>query len=126
MGTAGRKLSYLEHDQPAWLEVAEVQWGYGRVTVNSGDSLLFEFVLSKGECGRTCVCINVCVCGGGGGWLRRRAAACCLSLLSMPPHPCTVCRRHGERLGEALQQPRPQACVQAFRPHPPHDWGELC
>ena len=51
VGCAGRKLSDVEHDQPEWLEAADVRYGYGRVTVEGGDSLLFEYVSSEGEAG---------------------------------------------------------------------------
>jgi hypothetical protein len=44
-GSGGRKLSDVEHGQPEWLAYAEPEWGFGRVTVDSGE-LLFEFVRS--------------------------------------------------------------------------------
>ncbi|KAL4448559.1 hypothetical protein ABPG75_005778 [Micractinium tetrahymenae] len=48
-GCAGHKLTDVSHDQEPWLEYAAVRFGYGRVTVSSGRSLLFEMV---GEDGR--------------------------------------------------------------------------
>lgn len=47
-GNAGHKLTDVSHDQEPWLEYAAVRYGYGRVTVNSGASLLFEMV-GEGE-----------------------------------------------------------------------------
>ncbi|KAK9829258.1 hypothetical protein WJX72_004835 [[Myrmecia] bisecta] len=47
LGCGGRKLSRVEHDQSSWLEYAEAEYGYGRVTVHDGNSLLFEFVGSE-------------------------------------------------------------------------------
>lgn len=47
VGCAGHKLTDVEHGQEDWLEVAAVRFGYGRVTVDSGYSLLFELV---GDC----------------------------------------------------------------------------
>ena len=44
VGCAGRKLTDVSHAQEEWLEYAAVRYGYGRVTVNSGFSLLFEMV----------------------------------------------------------------------------------
>lgn len=48
-GCAGHKLTDVSHDQEPWLEYAAVRFGYGRVTVNSGDSLLFEMVGEDGH-----------------------------------------------------------------------------
>lgn len=44
VGCAGHKLTDVTHDQEDWLEVAAVRFGYGRITVDSGYSLLFELV----------------------------------------------------------------------------------
>ena len=49
VGCAGRKLTDISHAQEVWLEFAAVRFGYGRVTVDSGFSLLFELV-GEGEC----------------------------------------------------------------------------
>lgn len=46
-GCGGRKLSSVTHTQPDWLEYAELQYGFGRVTVQGAESLLFEYVLSE-------------------------------------------------------------------------------
>ena len=45
-GCGGRKLSDVEHSQPGWLEFAESEWGYGRVTVHGSRRLTFEYVRS--------------------------------------------------------------------------------
>lgn len=44
VGCAGHKLTDVTHNQEDWLEVAAVRFGYGRITVDSGYSLLFELV----------------------------------------------------------------------------------
>ena len=46
-GCGGRRLSSIEDDQKAWIAHAESHYGYGRVTVHDGASLLFEFVRTK-------------------------------------------------------------------------------
>ena len=46
VGCGGRKLSDVEHTQPGWLEYAESEWGYGRVTVHGSRHLTFEYVRS--------------------------------------------------------------------------------
>lgn len=46
LGCGGRKLSEVQHTQPAWLEHAERKWGFGRVIVK-GRHMVFEFVHSE-------------------------------------------------------------------------------
>ncbi len=48
----------MSHDQEPWLEYAAVRFGYGRVTVNSGYSLLFEMV-GEGECRARPACVSL-------------------------------------------------------------------
>ena len=47
LGCGGRKLSDVNHGQPAWLEYAESEWGYGRARVDGARTLDFEFVHSE-------------------------------------------------------------------------------
>jgi Iron/zinc purple acid phosphatase-like protein C len=44
LGCGGHRLSDVNHDQPAWLAATAAKFGYGRVTVDDGYSLTFEFV----------------------------------------------------------------------------------
>ena len=44
LGCGGHKLSDVDHDQYAWLDYSEVNYGYGRVTVDGGRSLKLEYV----------------------------------------------------------------------------------
>lgn len=44
LGCGGHRLSDVNHDQPAWLATTAAKFGYGRVTVDDGYSLTFEFV----------------------------------------------------------------------------------
>ena len=46
-GCGGHKLSDIEDDQKAWIAEAASHHGYGRVTVESGRSLLFQYVRNK-------------------------------------------------------------------------------
>lgn len=46
VGCAGRKLSSVEFDQPDWLEFAQSEFGFGRVTVRDGHSLTWDFIRS--------------------------------------------------------------------------------
>jgi hypothetical protein len=46
-GCGGHKLSDIEDDQKAWIASAASHFGYGRVTVESADSLLWEYVRNK-------------------------------------------------------------------------------
>ena len=46
-GCGGHKLSEIEDDQKAWIAEAASHHGYGRVTVESGSSLLWEYVRNK-------------------------------------------------------------------------------
>ena len=46
-GCGGHKLSDIEDDQKAWIAEAASHHGYGRVTVESGSSLLWEYVRNK-------------------------------------------------------------------------------
>jgi hypothetical protein len=46
-GCGGHKLSNIEDDQKAWIADAASHHGYGRVTVESGTSLLWEYVRNK-------------------------------------------------------------------------------
>ncbi len=46
-GCGGHKLSDIEDDQKAWIAEAASHHGYGRVTVESGTSLLWEYVRNK-------------------------------------------------------------------------------
>ena len=46
-GCGGHKLSEIEDDQKAWIAEAASHHGYGRVTVESGASLLWEYVRNK-------------------------------------------------------------------------------
>ncbi|PSC73373.1 inactive purple acid phosphatase 2 [Micractinium conductrix] len=48
VGCAGHKLTDISYAQEVWLEYAAVRFGYGRITVNSGFSLLFELVGDDG------------------------------------------------------------------------------
>ena len=43
-GCGGHKLSDIGDEQHSWVEAAASRFGYGRVTVRDGASLLFEFV----------------------------------------------------------------------------------
>ena len=44
LGCGGHRLSDVGHEQPAWLAATAAKFGYGRVTVDDGYSLTFEFV----------------------------------------------------------------------------------
>ena len=44
LGCGGHRLSDVNHDQPEWLAKTYAKFGYGRVTVDDGYSLTFEFV----------------------------------------------------------------------------------
>jgi Iron/zinc purple acid phosphatase-like protein C len=44
LGCGGHRLSDVNHEQPAWLAATAAKFGYGRVTVDDGYSLTFEFV----------------------------------------------------------------------------------
>ena len=46
-GCGGHKLSDIEDDQKVWIAEAASHHGYGRVTVESGRSLLWEYVRNK-------------------------------------------------------------------------------
>ena len=46
-GCGGHKLSDIEDDQKVWIAEAASHHGYGRVTVESGSSLLWEYVRNK-------------------------------------------------------------------------------
>ena len=46
-GCGGHKLSEIEDDQKVWIAEAASHHGYGRVTVESGTSLLWEYVRNK-------------------------------------------------------------------------------
>jgi hypothetical protein len=46
LGCGGRKLSDVKHEQPEWLEYAEREYGFGRVTVEGRRHLRFEYVHS--------------------------------------------------------------------------------
>ena len=46
-GCGGHKLSEIEDDQKVWIAEAASHHGYGRVTVESGSSLLWEYVRNK-------------------------------------------------------------------------------
>ena len=84
VGCAGRKLTDISHAQEVWLEFAAVRFGYGRVTVDSGFSLLFELV-GEGERSQR---------GGqqGGNCVRRQCSG--RSHRKTPSCPC-CCRRSG-------------------------------
>lgn len=46
-GCGGHRLSDIEDDQKAWIAEAASHHGFGRVTVESGTSLLWEYVRNK-------------------------------------------------------------------------------
>ena len=46
-GNGGRKLSDVEPEQPDWLEYADREWGFARITVDGSRSLLVESVSSE-------------------------------------------------------------------------------
>ncbi len=46
-GCGGHKLSDIEDDQKVWIAEAASHHGYGRVTVESGSTLLWEYVRNK-------------------------------------------------------------------------------
>ena len=46
VGCGGRKLSEVEHTQPVWLEHAEMEYGFGKVSVR-GRRLRFEYIHSE-------------------------------------------------------------------------------
>ena len=46
-GCGGHKLSDIEDDQKAWIAEAASHHGYGKVTIESGRTLLWEYVRNK-------------------------------------------------------------------------------
>lgn len=46
LGCGGHQLSDVNHQQPVWLEAAQLHYGYGRITVHDGYDLTFEYVRS--------------------------------------------------------------------------------
>lgn len=44
LGCGGHKLSDVDHDQYGWLDYAEINYGYGRVSVHGDNSLELEYI----------------------------------------------------------------------------------
>lgn len=44
LGCGGHKLSDVDHEQYGWLDYAEINYGYGRVSVHGDNSLELEYI----------------------------------------------------------------------------------
>mgnify|MGYP001810249681 CR=1 FL=1 len=98
VGCAGHKLTDISYAQEVWLEYAAVRFGYGRITVNSGFSLLFELV---GDGEPAAAAAATAAAGGGAATAAAAAAAAAAGGQRsrapplMPASPGVVAPDHG-------------------------------